>query len=192
MNRSVHSNTTAAGPEGSRRLPVEAIRLWGVHTVIGSAVLSCAVVAGAHWWGPGWAITASWIIAGVVLLFGILDLLVLNRIKHRYYAYTVDASEVSVTQGLLLRTSMTLAVPQILSIHVIRGPLQRLMGLASVRFTCVVDSETLGPVTVAEAERIKQTVLAGLEQRRAESLAGSTSPRAAGTDGRARLQEVAA
>lgn len=192
MNRPDTLPSTTDAPSKARQLPSSAIHLWGLHTVIGSLVISLSVVIGAQWWGESWAITLAWIVAGVLVVFCVLDLTFLNRMKHRFYSYSVDHAEVSVTQGLLVRTTMTLAVPQILSVEIIRGPLQRPLGLASVRFACVVEGETLGPVTVEEAERIKAIVLSGLERRRAESLNNVTADAAEHQPAAGTPQEMAA
>lgn len=163
---------------GTHRLPVEVLRLWHLNTVVTCLVLVGVIVGIHHWWDPPVVRVLFWPVVGLVVLVGVADLVFGNLLRHRHYSYTITEQEVYVAKGLLMRHTMNLAVPQILSIHVISGPLQRIFGLASVRFTCVVEGESLGPVPAREAERIKRVVLTGLERRRQESVLTerSTSP----------------
>lgn len=155
---------------GERRLPAVVLRLWHLTTVLTCLVLVGLIVAVVHWWDHPWGHALLWPALGLVAVIGVADLVVGNHLRHRGYSYTVSSEEVYVAKGVLVRHTMDLAVPQVLSVHVTRGPLQRLMGLSSVRFACVVEGESLGPVHVDEAERIKTVVLQGLELRRQESL----------------------
>ncbi|WP_298255532.1 PH domain-containing protein [uncultured Arthrobacter sp.] len=154
---------------GTHRLPRKVLRLWHINTVLTCLVLVGVIVGIARWWDHPVIGVLFWPVVGLVVLVGVADLVFGNLLRHRHYSYTVTEQEVYVAKGLLIRHTMNLAVPQILSIHVISGPLQRLFGLASVRFTCVVEGESLGPVPAHEAERIKRVVLTGLERRRQES-----------------------
>lgn len=162
--------TRLTASAGERRLPAVVLRLWHLTTVLTCLALTGLILAVVHWWDHPWGHALLWPVLGLVAVTGVADLVVGNHLRHRGYSYTVTSDEVYVAKGVLIRHTMDLAVPQVLSVHVTRGPLQRLMGLASVRFACVVEGESLGPVHVDEAERIKRVVLQGLELRRQESL----------------------
>ena len=168
----------SAGDGGSSTLPPRALHVWNATTVAFALPLAAAAVAAALLWGEGAARTLLWLAAALVAVVAVLDILLVNRIRHRSYSYTVDENEVYIAKGALIRHTVDVAVPQVLSVHVTRGPVQRALGLASVRFVNVVEGESLGPVDAAEADRITRVVLEGLERRRAES--ASALGRAAG------------
>lgn len=158
-----------SGDAGESRLPRRALQGWHA-TTLATALPACAVIiVAAVWWGDPIGLTLMWVLLGLITALALLDLAVINRVRHRGYSYTVSDDAVYIAKGALVRHTVDLAVPQVLSVHVIRGPVHRALGLASVRFVSVVDGESLGPVDVVEAERIKQVVLRGLERRRQES-----------------------
>lgn len=158
-----------AGDRGAATLPPRALHVSNANAAAVALPAAAAASAAAILWDGGVWQTVLWVIAVLVLALLVLDVAVLNRVRHRNYSYTVDENEVYVAKGALIRHTVDVAVPQVLSVHVTRGPVQRALGLASVRFVNVVDGESLGPVDVAEADRITQIVLDGLERRRAES-----------------------
>lgn len=164
----------AVAAPGTHRLPPSVLNLWHIQTVLSTLVLAAAVIVVVRWWNHPIGHQLFWLALGLVAFFGLVDVVFGNALRHRHYSYTVTGDEVYVAKGLLVRHTMDIAVPQVLSIHVVSGPLQRVFGLASVRFTCVVEGESLGPVRQQEAERIKRIVLDGLEQRRQEAAGPAT------------------
>jgi uncharacterized protein len=159
---------------GTHRLPPSVLNLWHIQTVLTALALTATVIVAVQWWDHPLGHQLFWPALGLVVFFGLVDIVFGNALRHRHYSYTVTGDEVYVAKGLFVRHTMDIAVPQVLSIHVVSGPLQRVLGLASVRFTCVVEGESLGPVGQREAERIKRIVLDGLEQRRPEAARPAT------------------
>lgn len=158
-----------AGEAGVTRLPRLALHVWQATTCATALPVAAVLAAVALWWDHPVGVTVLWILVALTVALALADLAVVNRVRHRSYSYTVDEDEVYIAKGALVRHTVDVAVPQVLSVHVVRGPLQRALGLATVRFVSVVDAESLGPVELAEAQRIKGVVLRGLAARRQES-----------------------
>lgn len=158
-----------AGDAGVTRLPRLALRVWQATTCATALPIAAVLAAVALWWDHPVSGPVLWILVALTAAVALADLAVVNRVRHRSYSYTVDEDEVYIAKGALVRHTVDVAVPQVLSVHVVRGPLQRALGLATVRFVSVVDAESLGPVELAEAQRVKEVVLRGLAARRQES-----------------------
>jgi membrane protein YdbS with pleckstrin-like domain len=77
----------------------------------------------------------------------------------QYTTYSVDASQVQVARGKVFRRVVTISTAQILNIEIRQGPLLRHFGLVKVKFICIADVETLGPVSVTAAEAMRHTIL---------------------------------
>lgn len=161
----------AAGEPGASALPARALHVWNATTAVVALPVAAAAAVGAVLWRDTVGSAVLWGVVALAVLLAVLDVAVINRLRHRSYSYTVDENEVYVSKGVLVQHTVDVAVPQVLSVHITRGPVQRALGLASVRFVSVVEGESLGPVETAEAERISRVVLRGLERRRAESAA---------------------
>ena len=158
-----------AGDAGVTRLPRLALRVWQATTCATALPIAAVLAAVALWWDHPVGGPVLWILVALTAAVALADLAVVNRVRHRSYSYTVDEDEVYIAKGALVRHTVDVAVPQVLSVHVVRGPLQRALGLATVRFVSVVDAESLGPVELAVAQRVKEVVLRGLAARRQES-----------------------
>mgnify|MGYP002715834322 CR=1 FL=1 len=93
------------------------------------------LAAVALWWDHPVGGPVLWILVALTAAVALADLAVVNRVRHRSYSYTVDEDEVYIAKGALVRHTVDVAVPQVLSVHVVRGPLQRALGLATVLVT---------------------------------------------------------
>lgn len=149
-----------AGGPGVERLADQAVRYWNIRSVVGDVVI-LALCAGAiaifraEWmffWGP-------WVVAPLVVVSGLLDVLLFNRIEFRNYSFTVTEDYVYVARGRWFRTSATIPTSQILNVSTAQGPLLRAAGLVKVQFTCLLDVDGIGPITQEDADRIRRTVL---------------------------------
>lgn len=155
-----------AGDPGTERLADSTIRYWNIRSMNGGGLFlaACAgvlLIFRAEWmlfWGP-------WVVAPVVVLSVVLDVLVLNRVQFRSYSFTVTPEFVYVAQGRLFRRSATIPTAQILNVETVQGPLSASMGLVTVRFTCLLAVDGVGPLLPDRAERIRRAVL----DRRADS-----------------------
>ena len=152
----------SAGDPGAERLADPTVRYWNMRSVIGgvATLVACGIIMlifRSEWmffWGP-------WIIAPVVVIGVLLDVLVINKIQFRNYSFSVTADYVYVARGRVFRRSATIPTAQILNVETTQGPLLAALGLVTVRFTCLLDVDGIGPVLPDRAERIRRAVLTG-------------------------------
>ncbi|MDO5634172.1 MAG: PH domain-containing protein [Micrococcus sp.] len=166
MPRAFEATTPDADASAPLRLPAAVRPYWTLRSIVTPVILIPIVLVIAHVWGSELAFILQWIALGLILLGAAVELGILNRIAYRYYAYGVSKDAVDIRRGKFVRQSMTVAVPQILRVHITQGPLERMFGLASLRCHCIVEGETVGPLTLEEAERVKAVVLAGIDPER--------------------------
>ncbi|MEU9316351.1 PH domain-containing protein [Streptomyces sp. NPDC048295] len=139
-------------------------------TVLLSALLTAGVVAGAAVpttlglsgrLGLGPAI--AWVAAGAILLIG--SAAAGDLVRWRRTRYRVGADRVELHTGLLLVKKRSLARERIRSVDVTAHPLQRVLGLVTVRIGTGEHSGNdstleLDPVTRPESERLRRELLA--------------------------------
>ncbi|MEE1770495.1 PH domain-containing protein [Streptomyces sp. JV185] len=139
-------------------------------TVLLSALLTAGVVAGAAVpttlglsgrLGLGPAI--AWVVAGAILLIG--SAAAGDLVRWRRTRYRVGADRVELHTGLLLVKKRSLARERIRSVDVTAHPLQRVLGLVTVRIGTGEHSGNdstleLDPVTRPESERLRRELLA--------------------------------
>lgn len=141
---------------GTHSLPLATRTFWFLESAVSTAFFTLLVIAATlyfQWPIPLWVIAS---IAAVVFAGDIA----LNALKHRWYRYDVAADSCRIVQGRFVRSTTTVASPQILHTEIEQGPLLRLFGLAQVRLALVVGSVALAPVAEIEAERIRATLVA--------------------------------
>lgn len=149
-----------AGSPGADRLAARAgtylnLRDATVTLVVGALVAGVAVVIP----DPAlrvvvWAGTAL-----LVLVSLLVELPWLNRVRVRTTSYTVTPDFIYVVRGRLWRRSVLIATPQVLNVEIVQGPLLRSFGLVAMRFTCITETEWLGPLDPDSADRARATVL---------------------------------
>jgi membrane protein YdbS with pleckstrin-like domain len=145
---------------GGERLPGEARGYLNLRTILDVIVISGALGAASFILLP--LEMRAIALASELLFFGILtvyEFQVINRLRMQYTTYSVDASQVQVARGKVFRRVVTISTAQILNIEIRQGPLLRHFGLVKVKFICIADVETLGPVSVTAAEAMRHTIL---------------------------------
>lgn len=147
------------GQKGTAKLPPRALGYLNARAVL-------ELVAGAL----AIALTVSWIFDGdlrVVLLpvLGVLtvvslcvELPVLNRLRLRYTSYSVEPGYVYITRGAIIRSSVLIPTRNILNVETVEGPLLRRFGFVKVRFRCITDTESLGPLDPAAVVDIRRAI----------------------------------
>ncbi|MGW2083679.1 PH domain-containing protein [Streptomyces sp. NPDC001880] len=139
-------------------------------TVLLSALVTAGVVAGAAvpttlglsgWVGLGPAV--AWAVAGSILLIG--SAAVGDHVRWRRTRYRIGADRVELHTGLFLVKKRSLARERIRSVDVTAHPLQRVLGLVTVRIGTGEHSGNdstleLDPVTRTEGERLRHALLA--------------------------------
>ncbi|RRD04924.1 hypothetical protein EII34_08325 [Arachnia propionica] len=145
---------------GLRRLPAAVRGYWVVTHLVWIAVVAVVglgVVLGLDW-SRWWLLVP----AGIVVVL-CLDLLLIP-LRHAHHGYRVNAREVFITRGRLIRHSVTVATPKILNAEVSEGPIQRRFGLATVTVNQVVGDHGIGPIRPEEAEHLRLEILAAAER----------------------------
>jgi len=145
---------------GGERLPGEARSYLNLRTFMDVIVIAGAVLGVSFIFLP--LEMRAIALASELLFFAILALyefLVINRLRMQYTTYSVDASQVQVARGKVFHRVATISTAQILNMEIRQGPLLRHFGLVKVKFICIADVETLGPVSIAAAEEMRRTIL---------------------------------
>jgi membrane protein YdbS with pleckstrin-like domain len=105
------------------------------------------------------ALIAISAVAGFVGMGILADLILLNRLSYRNYSYTVTPDYVYIAQGRFVRRSVTIDNGKVLNVQTSQGPILRRFGLVTLRLTCIVETERLGPVAVESVEEIRRIIL---------------------------------
>jgi membrane protein YdbS with pleckstrin-like domain len=122
------------------------------HLVAGVVV---AIVAGALAVGVGWA-------GGIVALggFAVVGLSVaLALVDVRHTGWLVREHDLSFRRGVIVRSVATLPFARIQHARVERGPLQRTLGIATVRVSTAGPDVRISGLSLADAERLKTLVV---------------------------------
>lgn len=136
---------SAEPPLGGRLHPA-VLAIWPLGQVVPLAVV---VVAG------GWNAVVSGVVAALAVVAGVL--------RWRRFTWRVEGRAVVIEQGLLARHRRVLPFDRIQSVDLVAPLRHRLFGVVQVRLEAVGGSETEGAldaVSVADAERLRATVLA--------------------------------
>ncbi|MFC6356538.1 PH domain-containing protein [Luethyella okanaganae] len=145
-------------------LPRAALRYENLRTLSAAVTFAVLLIAAALFVKIDWVeFVALWILLPLCVLGTLIDIAVVNRLQYRAYRYTVDRSTVEIWHGLLMRSRTTISTVQILSVDIVRGPLLRSCGLASIVFRTVGGTIKLGPVTPTAAEGVRTRVMRTLE-----------------------------
>lgn len=107
------------------------------------------------------------LVAGAAILIALFLLLWMPRRRYRAWAYRMDEDELRIHSGLLVRASTIVPFGRVQHTDIVRGPLQRQLGLASlVLHTAGTRSAaTLLPgLDSDEAERMRDHVRARIRE----------------------------
>ncbi len=88
-----------------------------------------------------------------------IELPLLNRLRVRYTSYSAQPGFIYITRGALVRRSVFIASHQIQNVETVQGPLLRRFGFAKVRFKCITNVESLGPLDPSAVVAIRRAVL---------------------------------
>lgn len=146
--------------EQLRSLPSQVPVLWRWQTVIGCAV-TCALFWGAtllwpdqSWVGPLAAIGATLAVAATIA-----DLLWLVGRRHATYRYALDRRGLLLRQGILVTHASAVPADQILYLDVRQGPIERLLGLSTLRVGTLGSSHEVGPLADDDAFTLAESHL---------------------------------
>lgn len=154
--------TARSLPRYSESLPPHSLRYLNIRSVLDIMILTVLAVIAIWAFVPTSWRPAAWALLAVSVALGIaIDLPVVNRLQVRNTSYEVTEDAVRLRRGMLLRRDTVISTAQLLNVTIIDGPLLRRYGLAKVAFTTIAHIEPLGPVTAAEALRLRSRALAG-------------------------------
>lgn len=145
-------------------LPRAALKYSNLQTLVAVAPAAALLTAAAVFVKIDWVVfVALWVLLPLCVLSAIVDIAFVNRLQYQAYRYSHDRSTVEIRHGIFMRSTTTVSTVQILSVDVVRGPLLRGCGLASVVFRTIGGTVRLGPVTPASADAIRVQVMHALE-----------------------------
>jgi len=150
--------------EGMQRLdPRQLILLRVRAAVFGAVLLALGIVADIFWTSPLPAGTAS----AAALLIALAAFAVLPGRRYRAWGWRMDEDELRIASGLMIRSEGIVPFGRVQHIDVVRGPLQRSLGLASlILHTAGTRSAAvlLPGLDPQEAERIRDHVRAKIRE----------------------------
>lgn len=142
------------------RLPEAAIKYLHVVTAFQASVIAVCGIPLAIWvLSSPWDVRAALIIGALAAISFIGEIAFLNPLRVRWTRYEVDRRAVRIHRGRLLKRHMVIPAAQLLNVTVTQGPLLERWGLAKVTFTCIAHPERLGPLSLADAERVRAAAL---------------------------------
>jgi membrane protein YdbS with pleckstrin-like domain len=110
------------------------IGYWWISGLVGFAILVAIFVAALHLFGdklpvaPGVLAIVGWSVLGVQLLW----LLVSPPLRHRLWRYAIDDTFLVARFGILVRQEKVIPVNRLQHVDLVRGPIERLFGLATL------------------------------------------------------------
>jgi uncharacterized protein len=147
-----------------------AIGLWLFHGILGTVLYGAAVTAfvvlvPGDVGGP--VPLLRWLLPALVLLYGVLFIGVVPRLRYRVHRWEVTAEAVYTLTGWLDRTWTLVPISRIQTVDVTRGVVQQLFGLASV---AVLTASSQGTVRIPHLETEVARRVADDLARRAETV----------------------
>lgn len=154
------SGPPADGAPGVARLPVRARPYLDVRSAVETVASAGGLALAASMITVGTIRLVLLALIGVLLIVGLmLELPVLNRLKMAHTSYSVTPHYIYIARGRVFRRTVTLASQKVLNVESVQGPLLRRFDLVKVRFTCLADVVSLGPLTPATADHVRETVI---------------------------------
>ena len=141
-------------PPPENKLPGLVLVLWRLHCLGGAALLLGAVALGRHLW-PN--LLTNWVAVAAIGLATVsiaLELLLITRLRHRYYRYQTASDALSIRTGCLFAKHLVIPASQVLYVDVQQGPLARRWGLCKVNIGTLGSVHPLGPIEAFAAKRI--------------------------------------
>jgi hypothetical protein len=146
--------------DGMKPLHPNQMKLLRVRVAIAAAIV-VAAAAGAELTVLRTAALPAGLLAAAALVLGIAAILVLPRRRYRAWGWRMDEDELRIASGMLVRSDTVVPFGRVQHIDVLRGPLQRGFGLASlVLHTAGTRSAAvlLPGLEAEEAERMRDLV----------------------------------
>lgn len=138
--------------ESLSSLPARVPALWRWQAAIGCAV-TCGLLWSATlvWPDQGWVGLLATGGTALAAAATILDLTWLVRRRHATYRYDLDQRGLRLRQGVLVAHRTIVPANQILYVDVRQGPIERALGLSTLRIGTLGSSHEVGPLCDAQA-----------------------------------------
>lgn len=151
------------GPAPRERLESRVVVYWYVADLLRAAFLSTVLVGGAEFWrardaAHEWGPIAAWAISGLF----VLTALVAPPLSYARWRFAVDDRLLSMRYGILFVEERHVPVPRMQHVDLMRGPIERLFGLATlVVFTAGNEGSAfrVPGLSAARAEALRDRIL---------------------------------
>ena len=100
------------------------------------------------------------VVAGLVALFLVVLSAVLQRVAVRYMGYLVREHDLSYRYGVLSRTTQTIPFSRVQHVSIDRGPVERRLGLATLRLRSAGGVIAIAGLSVDAATSLREVVVA--------------------------------
>lgn len=98
------------------------------------------------------------IVAIVVLAFCVFELLINPYIRYNRYKYYIDDECIDIVEGLIYIERNIVPIERLHKIAVIRGPIDRMLGLGKVQVTTAGGDVTIRFLEIEKAEKIAESL----------------------------------
>lgn len=155
-----------AHPRYARTLPPRAVTYVRIRSIIDIAIVGGLLCAAILFLAPpSWRPALLGAVIVLVLLGLLIDVPLIDRLVVRNTTYEVNDDRVLISRGVFLHRDLALSTAQILTVTIVQGPLLRRFGFAKLALATLTESETLAPLTLAEAEALRAQILAVFPER---------------------------
>lgn len=145
-----------------RTLPPSVIGLWRVHTLLAAALASAVCwLVGWYWWPADWVRALAWVGLGTTWVSAFAEVTWFVPRRWASYRYCLDERGLRQREGVLWSRNLTVPADQILFLDVREGPVQRALGLRTLRIGTLGSTHDLGPLGSAEATELAEAHLMG-------------------------------
>ena len=127
--------------------------VWWVSGAVGALAMS--TVAAGMTFVVGWPISAiGWALAGVMVISAV----VVPPLRYARWRYTVRDDDIWIREGVVWVTTTVVPFSRLQFVDTRQGPLDRVLGLASLQlYTAALGAQTTIPgLAIAEAERLRE------------------------------------
>ena len=116
------------------RLQARVVFYWYATDLLRSVVMAALLIGGAWYWGqndaerPEWVDSAAYALAAVILGLS----LIIPPLAYARWRFAVDAQLLRMRYGILFVEERLVPVPRMQHVDLMRGPIERLFGLATL------------------------------------------------------------
>ena len=141
-----------------RELAPASVTAWRISAALGSVLPGLVAVVLAFVLAGGW----GWLVLGAVAVLVVFAVVVYPRLRYQRWRWQLTDLAIELRYGVLVRVQETVPYFRIQQIDIAAGPVDRLLGLASLQVTSASasGSATLPGIAAEQAPQVRAELLA--------------------------------